>query len=115
MRAAVQDRLTREITYWDNRAEELKQQELAGRRTRLSSGNARRRAEGLESRLASRIKELEAELQMTAQPPRITGGCLVIPARMLAPAGPLEPPVSTKEIEEPGCRSRCGGMPTPTR
>ena len=100
MRAAVQDRLTREITYWDNRAEELKQQELAGKRTRLSSGNARRRAEGLESRLVNRMKELEAELQMTAQPPRITGGCLVIPASLLAPAGRLEPPVSTKEIED---------------
>ena len=45
MRAAVQDSLTREITCWDNRTEELKQQDLAGKRTRLSSGNGQRTAE----------------------------------------------------------------------
>ena len=28
--AAVKERLTKEITYWDHRAEELKAQELAG-------------------------------------------------------------------------------------
>src|SRR5205814_1917696 len=49
--AAVKDRLTKEITFWDHRAEELKLQELAGRTPRLNSGNARRRAEDLESRL----------------------------------------------------------------
>lgn len=98
--AAVQDRLTREITYWDNRAEELKQQELAGRRPRLNSGNARRRAEDLESRLVNRMKELDAEMQMTAQPPRITGGCLVIPARTVASGSPpAASPASTKEVE----------------
>ena len=32
--AAVKDRLTKEISYWDHRAEELKLQEQAGSRTR---------------------------------------------------------------------------------
>jgi superfamily II DNA or RNA helicase len=38
--AAVKDRLTKEINYWDHRAEQLKEQELAGRgaNNRLNSG-----------------------------------------------------------------------------
>ncbi len=59
--AGVKDRLTKEIQYWDHRAEELKLQELAGRKPRINSGNARRRAEDLESRLEARMKELEKE------------------------------------------------------
>src|SRR5262249_25512348 len=38
---AVRDRLTKEINYWDHRAEELKAQELAGKTPRLNSGKAR--------------------------------------------------------------------------
>ncbi len=42
--AAVKDRLTQEIRYWDHRAIELKEQELAGRvNARLNSGLARQR------------------------------------------------------------------------
>ena len=48
--AAVRKRLTREIAYWDRRAEELKAQELAGKRPRLNSGIARQRAEQLHAR-----------------------------------------------------------------
>ena len=40
--AAVKERLTKEITYWDHRAEQLKLQEQAGRTgNRLNSGEAR--------------------------------------------------------------------------
>ena len=46
--AAVKDRLTKEITYWDHRAEELKLQEQAGKpNARLNSGEARKRADCL--------------------------------------------------------------------
>ena len=47
--AAVKDRLTKEITYWDHRAEELKAQELAGKHAAPEFGSgpaARRRAAG---------------------------------------------------------------------
>src|SRR5690606_10486152 len=48
-RAAVKDRLTKEIMYWDRRAEELKLQEQAGKAgARLNSQEARRRADELE-------------------------------------------------------------------
>ena len=47
--AAVKDRLTKEITYWDHRAEQLKLQEQAGKpNARLNSGEARKRADDLQ-------------------------------------------------------------------
>ena len=48
-RAAVKDRLTKEIGYWDHRAEELKIHEQAGRpNARVNSQEARRRADELQ-------------------------------------------------------------------
>ena len=54
--AAVKDRLTKEISYWDHRAEQLKLQEQAGKpNARLNSGEARKRADALQGRLEKRI------------------------------------------------------------
>ena len=78
--AAVQDRLTKEINYWDHRANELKAQELAGRRNaRMNSGKARQRADELEARLQKRMEELEQERHLSPLPPLVTGGALVVP------------------------------------
>ncbi|MEZ5434060.1 MAG: hypothetical protein R3F31_23410 [Verrucomicrobiales bacterium] len=45
-RLPVKDRLTKEINYWDHRAEELKLQEQAGKaNARLNSNEARKRAD----------------------------------------------------------------------
>ena len=65
---AVKDRLTKEIAYWDHRAEELKAQELAGKAPRLNSAKARQRADELQGRLQKRIQELEQERQVSALP-----------------------------------------------
>ena len=63
-KAAVQDRLTKEITYWDLRAEELKAQEQAGRgNARLNSTQARRRADLLQERRERRLAELGLSCQ----------------------------------------------------
>ena len=60
--AAVKDRLTKEITYWDHRAEELKLQEQAGKaNARLNSDEARKRADDLQARLQKRLEELDLE------------------------------------------------------
>jgi superfamily II DNA or RNA helicase len=82
---AVKDRLTKEISYWDHRAESLKLQEQAGKpNARLNSGEARKRADGLEARLQKRMEELSLERQISASPPVILGGLLVVPMGLLA-------------------------------
>ena len=59
---AVNDRLTKEIAYWDLRAEVLKAQEQSGRtNARLNSTQARRRADLLQERRERRLAELEQE------------------------------------------------------
>ncbi|MEA3401604.1 MAG: DUF3883 domain-containing protein, partial [Armatimonadota bacterium] len=86
--AEVKKRLTREIAYWDRRAEELKARELAGRRPRLNSAMARQRADDLQARLNRRMAELEQERTLSARPPVVMGMALIIPAAMLAEEEP---------------------------
>jgi hypothetical protein len=82
--AAVKDRLTKEINYWDHRAEELKFQELAGRvNARINSGKARQRADELQGRLQKRMEDLEKERQLSPLPSVVIGGALVVPAGLL--------------------------------
>ena len=83
--AAVKDRLTKEITYWDHRSEELKLQEQSGRfNARLNSGEARKRADSLQARLEKRMSELKLEGEISALPPVVLGGVLIIPAGLIA-------------------------------
>ncbi|MEK6324546.1 MAG: helicase-related protein [Acidobacteriota bacterium] len=83
--AAVKDRLTKEITYWDHRAEQLKLQEQAGKpNARLNSGEARKRADNLQGRLQKRLEELKLEAQISPLPPVVLGGLLVMPMGLLA-------------------------------
>jgi hypothetical protein len=84
-RAAVKDRLTKEIGYWDHRTEDLKLQEQAGRtNARLNSQEARRRADELQARLQRRMEQLDLEAQVSALPPVVLGGLVVVPAGLLA-------------------------------
>ena len=84
MMAAVKDRLTKEITYWDHRANQLKDQELAGKaNAKINSGKARQRADELQARLQRRMVELELERQISPLPPVAIGGSLVIPIGLL--------------------------------
>jgi len=96
--AAVKDRLTKEITYWDHRAEELKLQEAAGKpNARLNSGEARKRADLLQGRLQKRLEDLKLEAQLSPLPPVVLGGLLVVPIGLIkaitgqAPAAPTVP------------------------
>lgn len=83
-RAAVKDRLAKEIAYWDHRAEELKLQEQAGKpNARLNSLEARRRADDLQGRLEKRMEQLELEGQISALPPVILGGLVVVPIGLI--------------------------------
>ncbi len=94
--AAVNDRLTKEISYWDRRAEELKAQEAAGRvNARLNSEKARQRALELYARLEHRMHELEQQRHLSPLPPIVVGGVLVIPAGLLSRLQGEQPTTST--------------------
>ena len=83
-KAAVQDRLTKEINYWDHRAAQLKDQELAGKtNAKLNSGLARQRADDLTGRLQKRLAELEQERKLSALPPVVLGGAMIVPVGLL--------------------------------
>lgn len=81
---AVKDRLTKEINYWDHRAEELKMQEEAGKpNAKINSGKARQRADDLQARLMQRLEELEQERRLSPLPPVVVGGALVVSVGLL--------------------------------
>jgi hypothetical protein len=82
--AAVKERLTKEISYWDHRAEQLLLQEQTGQpNARLNSGEARKRADALHSRLQGRMEELKMERQLSPLPPVVLGAVLVVPGGMV--------------------------------
>jgi len=70
--AAVKDRLTKEITYWDHRANQLKDQELAGKtNAKINSGKARQRADELQAALLERIPNMEVNGGASPRLPKI--------------------------------------------
>ncbi len=83
----VRSRLVREIYHWDARAEIYKEQERAGKHTRLPARVAHERATLLRERLERRTEELQQERRITALPPRLLGGALIVPAGYLAHGG----------------------------
>ncbi|MEQ9460442.1 MAG: helicase-related protein [Phycisphaeraceae bacterium] len=81
---AVKARLTAEINYWDHRAEQLKEQELAGKsNAKINSGKARQRADELTSRLQKRMDELAQERRVSPLPPNVIGGAMIIPMGLI--------------------------------
>ncbi len=108
-RAAVKDRLTKEITYWDHRAEQLRLQEQAGKAgARLNSQEARRRADDLQARLQRRLAELDREGQISALPPVVLGGLVVVPLGLVAAmtGHPLAEPGTPAETQASAARAR---------
>ena len=107
--AAVKDRLTKEINYWDHRAEELKLQEQAGKTgARLNSGEARKRADMLQARLRKRLEELKLEAQISPLPPVVLGGLLVVPKGLIDQMGGREStgPGTAVDTQESAARAR---------
>ncbi|WP_170755620.1 helicase-related protein [Ruegeria lacuscaerulensis] len=105
----VKARLKREINYWDSRAFELREEERAGKKTRVNWQNAQRRAEDLAERLKRRLHLLEQERFISSLPPRIRGGMIVVPKGLLEKEsngtaadgvnGFSEDPLARREIE----------------
>jgi SNF2 family DNA or RNA helicase len=105
--AAVKDRLTKEIAYWDHRAEQLKLQEQAGKpNARLNSGEARKRADILQSRLQKRLEELKLEARISPLPPVILGGLLVVPMGLLSSMAGQDVAAPTSPIDTQASAAR---------
>lgn len=108
-RAAVKDRLTKEIGYWDHRAEDLKLQEQAGKlNARVNSQEARRRADDLQGRLQRRMEQLDLEAQVSALPPVALGGFVVVPAGLIAVISgrPLSKTMQAVDTQASAARAR---------
>jgi hypothetical protein len=97
--AAVKDRLTKEIAFWDHRSNTLRDQEEAGKpNARLNSNEARKRADSLQGRLQKRMEELAQEAKLSPLPPVVLGGVLVVPlglVRQLQSGAHTPAPVDT--------------------
>ncbi len=112
-RAAVKDRLAKEISYWDHQAARLSEQEAAGKtNARLNAQEARRRADELQGRLERRLAELDREAQVSALPPVVLGGLMVVPAGLIAAmTGKPQPTTSTSpDRQAAAARARAAVM-----
>ena len=90
---AVKARLTKEISHWDNRAYELRQQEEAGKQMAgLNAVQAQRNADELAERLQKRMEELALERRISPMSPVVIGGALIVPQSLLDAASDSEPP-----------------------
>ncbi len=96
---AVKQRLTREIAYWDHRAQELLAREQAGKTPKINSTMARQRADDLEGRLQRRLALLDQERHLSPSPPVVVGGAIVVPSRMLTAAISGSPPTGVPVID----------------
>lgn len=82
-RAAVHDRLTREINYWDYRANELRLQTSAGKTPRMNPDRAAQRADELAKRLEDRMRTLDQESTLLPFPPVVVGAARIVPRGLL--------------------------------
>ncbi len=110
--AAVKERLTKEITYWDLQAAKLRMQEQAGKpNARLNSAEARRRADDLQARLQKRMDEIQRERQLSPLPPVVLGGVLVVPAGLLRKmAGAVSTSAAIRDTQAAAARARTAVM-----
>ena len=110
--AAVKERLTKEIAYWDHRAADLRMQEQAGKpNARLNSSEARRRADDLQARLQKRMDEIQRERQLSPLPPVVLGGVLVAPGGLLRKmAGSAAVSIATRDTQAAAARARAAVM-----
>jgi superfamily II DNA or RNA helicase len=104
----VRKRLGLEINHWDSRAMELREEERAGKKTRLNWQNADRRATDLAERLKRREADLEREKYISSKSPSVRGGMIVVPLGLIrklaargggSPSGFSDDPVARRKIE----------------
>ena len=105
--AAVKDRLTKEISYWDHRAESLKLEEQAGRpNARMTSREAASRADQLQARLQRRLEGLSRERRISAGSPEVLGGMVVVPRGLVDRIAGLKSSKSTSPTDTQAIAAR---------
>ena len=92
-RREVHARLTAEIMRLDNRANELRRKEEAGKANtnnpNLNSERFRRLHAEMRARMTERMARLDLERKVLSGAPRVVAGALVVPAGMLGPKADL--------------------------
>lgn len=82
--AEVKSRLLKAISYWDNKTNTYEEDIQNGKKVvQANLIDARQRADNLRSRLKQRMSEISSSRTINAQPPKIAGCVLVIPAGMM--------------------------------
>ena len=98
---AVHARLTREIYYWDGRADQLRAQERAGKvNAELNSRRAQRRADALRARLQRRKAEIARERHISAVEPIVAGAALILPSGLLPGSPDAQRAIDTRISEK---------------
>lgn len=81
--AAVTERLTKEISFWQDRWVKLSEDKAAGKDVNLTLGNVTRTLDDLQSRLDGRRRELQLMRHVVNATPVALGGALVIPGGLM--------------------------------
>ena len=111
--AAVKERLTKEIAYWDHRAADL---QIAGasRESRTRASTHLKLAAGpmtYRGDLQKRMDEIQRERQLSPLPPVVLGGVLVVPAGLLRKmVGSVGVSVATRDTQAAAARARAAVM-----
>jgi superfamily II DNA or RNA helicase len=106
--AAVHERLTKEIGFWQDRWMKLNEDKGAGKDVRLNLENVRRTLADLEGRLENRKKELQAMRHVVNGTPVVLGGALVVPSGLIRSRRGDDPidPVATTFAADAAARAR---------
>ncbi|SDX45252.1 helicase-related protein [Thiocapsa roseopersicina] len=88
---AVNERLTKEIDFWQDRWMKLKEDGEAGKDVRLNLHNVERTIADLGSRLESRKKELQSMRHVVSGTPVVLGAALIVPAGLMSTLRGEEP------------------------
>ena len=89
--AAVNERLTKEIDFWQDRWMKLKEDGEAGKDVRLNLHNVETTIADLGSRLEGRKKELQSMRHVVSGTPVVLGAALIVPAGLMSTLRGEEP------------------------
>jgi len=99
VRAAVRDRLTKEITFRETRAMQLQADERAGKQIRVNWRREEQWADELRTRLNRRMDDLSNQERLSALPPRLLGCAVILPIGFFADESNAPDAAARAEVE----------------